>query len=156
MRTLVLLLLTVPLVAGCDLIDLGGSGDGETANLPPGIEWTATTPEDLEFAHDRSTGSPIQFSVMDAVWDPDNDPLYFVWYGQTPNGDIEPLPGERMMSLVVCDSLSLRAASEVMVTVAVSDEQIGYDSDAAPEPILPAGADVVSRTWTVYLFGECP
>lgn len=155
MRTLVLLCL--PLLAACDLIDLGGGDDGAPANQPPGIDWTLTTPEDLEFTHDRSTPTPpIQFSVMDAAWDPDNDPLYFIWYTQVPNGDRTQQLGERMMSLSVCDSMTLQTVSEVIVTVVVSDEQITYDAAVSPEPILPEEADYVPRTWTIYLMGECP
>ncbi len=156
MRFVALLLVTLSLATACDLTDLGGGGDDTPDNQPPGVDWTLTTPEDLEFTYDRATGTPLQFSVLDAVWDPENDQLFLVWISQVPSGESMAHPGERLMTLSVCDSVILRAATEAVVTVAISDEPISYDPEVPLLPLGPAGTDHVTRSWTVYLEGECP
>jgi len=156
MRTFALLLATLSLATACDLTDLGGGGDGAPDNRPPGVDWTLTTPDDLEFTYDRATGGPLQFSVLDAVWDPDNDQLFFAWVSQVPSGDSLGHPGERLMTLSVCDSVILRTASETIVTVAISEEPIHYDPEVELFPLAPEGVEHITRSWTVYLLGECP
>jgi hypothetical protein len=156
MRIFALLLATLSLATACDLIDFGGGDDGETGNQPPGLDWTLTTPADLELTYDRSTGMPLQFSVLDAVWDPDADQIFFLWVSEVPSGATLGHPGERLMTLAICDSVTLQTATEAIVTVAIADEPISYDPNGALFPLSPEEAEYVTRSWTVYLMGECP
>ncbi|MFH1531355.1 MAG: hypothetical protein ABIK09_11570 [Pseudomonadota bacterium] len=146
-----LLLLALPLAAACD-------GGEDCPNQPPTLGWRLSTPGGLEVRFNRSVGQSLEFSISNAVSDPEEDPLFFVWYREVPEADSGPVPevGDVSMTLNPCEIFSLRNASRVNVTVVVSDAPIMFDKDAELFPVVNNGAPYVMRVWTVELLDECP
>jgi len=125
-------------------------------NQPPELNWKQSTPEGFDYAFDRSTGQNVEFSIANAVKDPEADPLYFVWYREVPGQDPIPEVGNLTMTLRPCENFSLRNASRVSVAVWVSDEFLEFDKDAELFPIDYGTRLPAARFWTVELLGECP
>ena len=127
-------------------------------NDPPEIDWKQSIPEGFEYAFDRSTGQSVDFSIANAVTDPEADKLYFVWYREVPDNGKGPVPevGNLSMSLDPCEIFSLRNAALVNVAVWVSDEPLEFDKGADLFPISHGARLPVVRYWTVELLGECP
>lgn len=155
---LLLLLLPVVLwqVPGClfppDVVD-------DTDNLPPELDWTLSTPVDFEYKFDRSTGLNLDFSIANAVTDPEGDQLYYVWYREVPDSGKGPIPevGHESMFLDPCDNTTVRNSPRVNVAVWVSDEPLEFDKDAELFPIDYGTRTPVARFWTVvFIGGECP
>lgn len=154
---LLLLLLPVVLwqVPGClippDVVE-------DPDNQPPELDWKLSMPEGFEYTLDRSLDMSVEFSVANAVKDPEADPLHFVWYHEVPDSEQGPVPGvgNESMSLDPCEIFSLRSADRVNVAVWVSDEPLEFDEDAELFPIIYGIRPPAARYWTVELLGECP
>ena len=127
-------------------------------NRPPELDWRQSIPVDFEYALDRSTGQSVEFSIANAVADPEADPLFFVWYREVPDDKKGPVPmvGKTSMSLDPCEIFSLRDVPRVNVAVWVSDEPLEFDKDAELFPVTYGSRPPVARFWTVELLGECP
>jgi len=132
--------------------------DENCGNQPTTLDWSMTTPEGFEYVFDRSLGATLTFSIADAVSDPEDDPLHFVWYMEVPDSKQGPVPmvGAESMTLDPCESLSLRDTERVDVTVVVSDAPLEFDKDLGPFPIASGGEPYAVRAWTVELLGQCP
>ncbi|MFH1530046.1 MAG: hypothetical protein ABIK09_04820 [Pseudomonadota bacterium] len=125
-------------------------------NQPPELDWKRSTPEGFEYTFDRSKGQSVEFSIANAVTDPEADPLFFVWYREVPDDGPKPEVGSLTMTLYPCDNFSLRNAKRVNVAVWVSDEPLEFDTDAELFPISYGSRPPAARFWTVELLGECP
>jgi len=127
-------------------------------NKPPELEWKLSTPEGFEYTFHRNLVDSLnlEFSIANAVKDPEGDPLYYVWYWEVPDDILKPEVGTDSMTLFPCDSISLRNATRVNVAVWVSDEPIEFDNDAELFPISYGTRPPAARFWTVELLGECP
>jgi len=144
----------------------------ELPNHPPWIDWSLTVPAEDNKEFDLGEYLVEEFSVEQAVEDPDGDPIYIQWYWRR-DDEAEPeklLPmkgpkgfGELTFDFRPCDFSKLLDATRVKVVVAVSDTMLIWDSVTdADNPVRP-GADedgnprpMVKRVWTLVLKGECP
>ena len=157
LAALLLLLLPVALwqVPGClippDVVE-------DPDNHPPELDWKLSMPKGFEYTFFRNLEESVEFSIANAVTDPEADPLYFVWYREVPGSDKGPVPevGNESMSLDPCEIFSLRDASRVNVVVWVSDEPLEFDEFAEPAPIVYGTRPPIVRFWRVELLGECP
>jgi hypothetical protein len=127
-------------------------------NHPPELDWKLSTPEGFEYLLYRDLEDPRQeFSVANAVKDPEGDKLYYVWYYEVPGSERGPNPvyGNESISLEPCEIVRLRNAARVNVAVWVSDEPLEFDKDAELLPISYGSRPPAARYWTVELLGEC-
>ncbi|MBM4371160.1 MAG: hypothetical protein FJ098_05875 [Deltaproteobacteria bacterium] len=127
-------------------------------NLPPEIDWGLSQPQGFEHTVDRSSDPSVEFSIANAVEDPEGDPLSYVWYHEVPGSVLGPVPmvGNKTMVLYPCEIFSLRTASRVDVAVWVSDELLEFSKDVTPFPVVSSSPTPEARFWTVVLLGECP
>ncbi len=125
-------------------------------NRPPELDWKQSSPEGFEYAFDRSTGQSVEFSIANAVTDPEADPLFYVWYRQVPGQDPIPMVGKLTTTLLPCENFSLRNATRVNIAVWVSDEPLEFDKDAELFPISYGSRPPAARFWAVEFLGECP
>ncbi len=131
-------------------------------NLPPELDWKLSTPVGFEYEFDRKYGLNLEFSIANAVTDPEADPLFFVWYWKVPGSEKGPFPevGNASLSLDPCEKYSLRNAERVDVAVWVSDEPLEFDIDEELFPISYENGNrpPVARFWTVKFVepSECP
>ena len=130
----------------------------DCGNQPPMLVWSMATPEGFEHTFDRSMGTLLTFSIADAVSDPEDDPLHFVWYMKIPDSEQGPVPvvGAESMTLSPCEIFSLQNAQRVDVTVVVSDAPLEFDKDLGPFPVASGGEPYAVRAWAVELLGQCP
>lgn len=133
----------------------------EAVNLVPELDWDSTIPGDFLLLYNRDNAEPLSFSLVNAVSDPEDDQIYYVWFWQV-QGDESPRASVGYATLVdfrPCDFISVKnaAVGDVFyVGVAISDEYIKFDPFGEDFPIEPVERTVLTRYWTVELTGNCP
>lgn len=99
-----------------------------TENLAPSIDWTSCEPSAFDAPVDRN--EQREFSIANAVSDPDGDGLFFQWYWVNTEGVARNADGDESMTLRPCDFNALEDTAFIMVTVVASDRRLKYDSEA--------------------------
>ena len=130
--------------------------EGEVENLPPELDFKATVPSGFSITFDRQLDTQIDFSLQNAVVDPENDELFFVWYWQVPGDAPRPFgSGGEAETLTPCEYSKLQLASTVYVAVWVSDERIRFDMENDSLPVQYEERLPIARFWTVDLLNAC-
>ncbi len=132
----------------------------EQDNLPPRIDWNRTIPAHDEPIFDRTSDEVMEFSIADAVEDPEGDQYHELWYWVGPDGIPVAEYGSGVMQLRPCDHRKLANLSPgqyVVVKVLVSSSPLRWTGD--PETLLPVvipeDQEVARRVWYLKLVGEC-
>ena len=145
--------------------------DYETSrdNSPPFIDWALTVPEPGEpKVLDLAIGDSGEFSVDGAVFDADEDFIYYFWYWRMP--ELKLLEDEAGYETFVLEGLcqfsEIRKLDEdtgakLTVHVVVSDHSLKWNSNNKEQPV-DTGIDengnprpLITRVWVVDLTGNC-
>lgn len=158
---MLLVLLALWQVAGCVI----PPAEVELApNSLPYIDWQLTLPSEIEVAISKDSLAVTTFSIEDAAFDPDGDPIETEWYWVDDNELPHREFGELSMTLdAVCLGIqALRDANSITVEVVISDQpgalkwlgevgnpvDPGFDDEENPLPLI-------KHVWVVDLTGEC-
>lgn len=129
----------------------------KTPNLPPVLEPSKIEPPTNLLQHEL--GSVLQFSIENAVSDPEGDELDIIWYYVASQDGIPRLYSTRSKTTSIdpCQYILLKQSPWFLMVVIVSDAALVWQGDTnLSQPVFVEEGFVPAQwTWVVRLTGTC-